>query len=107
MYSKFVEGLFNLSIRSYSPYKYDLNRFTILNTTNKEQVDPTVNTVLMARSKVQGVSLTEFAVFLPKWAMSQDTFRPPVSQAYLSGDICVLTCPFSTITATWPPNSAV
>jgi homogentisate 1,2-dioxygenase len=64
---------------SYAPYKYELERFTALNTATKEQVDPTVYTVLMARSKIPGVSLSEFAVFLPKWLNSTDTFRPPVS----------------------------
>lgn len=44
----------------------------------KEQLDPTVYTVLTAKSKIPGVSLVEFAAFTPKWLNTQNTFRPPV-----------------------------
>jgi homogentisate 1,2-dioxygenase len=46
----------------------------------KEQLDPTVYTILTARSKIPGVSLSEFAAFTPKWLNTQNTFRPPVRQ---------------------------
>jgi homogentisate 1,2-dioxygenase len=63
---------------SYVPYKYALEKFVALSSSMKEQLDPTIYTVLMAKSKWDGVSLTEFTVFTPKWATATNTFRPPV-----------------------------
>lgn len=63
---------------SYAPYKYEVSRFVSVACGMKEQLDPTVYTVLTAKSKIPGVSLSEFAVFTPKWLNTQNTFRPPV-----------------------------
>jgi hypothetical protein len=65
---------------SYAPYKYALSNFVTIACGMKEQLDPTVYTILTARSKIPGVSLSEFAAFTPKWLNTQNTFRPPVRQ---------------------------
>jgi homogentisate 1,2-dioxygenase len=41
----------------------------------------------MARSKIPGVSLTEFAAFLPKWQTSTNTFRPPYYHRNMATEI--------------------
>jgi homogentisate 1,2-dioxygenase len=74
-------------LHSYAPYKYVLSKFVSFNSTLKEQVDPTIHTVLMARSKIPGVSLTEFAAFLPKWQTSTNTFRPPYYHRNMATEI--------------------
>ncbi|KAE8552446.1 hypothetical protein TMatcc_002492 [Talaromyces marneffei ATCC 18224] len=72
---------------NYAPYKYELSKFVSFNSTLKEQVDPTIHTVLMAKSKIPGVSLTEFAAFLPKWQTSTNTFRPPYYHRNMATEI--------------------
>ncbi|KAF8849251.1 homogentisate 1,2-dioxygenase [Acephala macrosclerotiorum] len=62
---------------NYAPYKYALERFINSATVDKEQSDPSIYCVLLAKSKVPGVNLTEFLVFTEKWAVTRDTFRPP------------------------------
>jgi homogentisate 1,2-dioxygenase len=46
---------------------------------DKDQSDPTVSCVLTAKSKIPGVAISEFLAFTPKWNVTSDTFRPPVS----------------------------
>jgi homogentisate 1,2-dioxygenase len=62
---------------SYVPYKYAMEKLLSL-TSSKDQLDPSAYTVLTAKSKVTGVSLTDFCVFAPKWVHSLNSFRPPV-----------------------------
>lgn len=44
----------------------------------RDQADPTLYTVLIARSRTSGVSLADFIAFTPKWNVTSNTFRPPV-----------------------------
>ncbi|KAJ0369219.1 hypothetical protein COL154_002102 [Colletotrichum chrysophilum] len=46
---------------------------------NKDQADPSLYTVLTAKSKIPGVSVTDFMFFCPKYSSATNTFRPPVS----------------------------
>ncbi|EXJ84726.1 homogentisate 1,2-dioxygenase [Capronia epimyces CBS 606.96] len=62
---------------NYVPYKYALDKFVNAATVDKEQSDPSIYCVLMARSKTVGVALSEFLVFTPKWSVTTNTFRPP------------------------------
>lgn len=64
---------------SYCPYKYDMHRFVTIGVVDKDQMDPTIYCVLTARSKLSGVAIAEFNAFIPKWEVSTNTFRPPVS----------------------------
>jgi len=59
------------------PFKYALEKFTPLVCGLKEQCDPTIYTVLLAKSKKDKVTLSEFAVFTPKHISALDTFRLP------------------------------
>jgi homogentisate 1,2-dioxygenase len=59
------------------PFKYAMEKFTPLSCGMKEQCDPTIYTVLLAKSKQAKVSLSEFAVFTPKYITALDTYRPP------------------------------
>lgn len=72
---------------NYVPYKYALSKFVTIACGAKEQLDPTVYTVLTARSKIPGVSLSEFAAFTPKWLNTQDTFRPPYYHRNMATEI--------------------
>lgn len=62
---------------NYAPYKYELERFVNSATVDKEQSDPSIYCVLVAKSKIPGVNLTDFLVFTPKWSVTTNTFRPP------------------------------
>ena len=79
---------------SYVPYKYAIEKFVNIGCVDKDQINPTAYCVLTAKSKVPGVSLTDFLVFTPKWSVTEDTFRPPVRDIHpLVTRILMLTCP--------------
>ena len=63
---------------SYVPYKYDTDAFIIVGSISKDHLDPSIFTVLTARSKTPGVALADFAIFKGRWDVATDTFRPPV-----------------------------
>ncbi|KAI8929464.1 Homogentisate 1,2-dioxygenase [Entophlyctis helioformis] len=62
---------------NYAPYKYDLARFNTVNTVSFDHPDPSIFTVLTARSGTPGVALLDFVIFPPRWMVGEDTFRPP------------------------------
>ncbi|KAJ9134090.1 Homogentisate 1,2-dioxygenase [Pleurostoma richardsiae] len=62
---------------NYAPFKYDMEKFCPLACAMKEQCDPTIYTVLLAKSKAPRVSLSEFAVYTAKHITALDTYRPP------------------------------
>ncbi|KIW19658.1 homogentisate 1,2-dioxygenase [Exophiala spinifera] len=62
---------------SYVPFKYAMEKFVPLACAMKEQCDPTIYTVLIAKSKTPKVSLSEFAVYTAKHITALDTYRPP------------------------------
>lgn len=63
---------------TYAPYKYAIEKFVNVACVEKDQCDPTVYCVLAAKSKIPGVSISEFLAFTPKYSVTMDTFRPPV-----------------------------
>lgn len=69
---------------NYVPYKYAMEKFINSATVDREQSDPSIYCVLMAKSKVQGVALTELLVFTPRWSVPSNTFRPP----YYHRNVC-------------------
>ena len=85
---QFLTGLIGLSMviptrltfsfPSYVPYKYAIEKLLALSL-SKDQLDPSAYTVLTAKSKLPGLTLTDFCAFVPKWIHSQNAFRPPVS----------------------------
>ncbi|EPZ36041.1 homogentisate 1,2-dioxygenase [Rozella allomycis CSF55] len=53
---------------NYSPYKYDLSKFN---------TDPSLFTVLTCKSNTPGTAVADFVIFPPRWAVQENTFRPP------------------------------
>lgn len=72
---------------NYVPYKYAIEKFVNIGCVDKDQIDPTAYCVLTAKSKVPGVSLTDFLVFTPKWSVTEDTFRPPYYHRNMSTEV--------------------
>ncbi|KAI1780306.1 homogentisate 1,2-dioxygenase [Hypoxylon cercidicola] len=62
---------------SYAPYKYAMEKFINSATVDRDQSDPSIYCVLTAKSKIAGVSLSDFLIFIPKWSVTRNTFRPP------------------------------
>lgn len=62
---------------NYVPYKYNLDDFVPLNAVVRDHIDPSIFTVLTAQSLAPGVAVADFVIFPPRWAVQQDTFRPP------------------------------
>ena len=69
------------------PYKYAIEKFVNMTNVEKDQADPTIYCVLTAKSRVPGVSITDFLVFTPKWITTSDTFRPPYYHRNMSTEI--------------------
>jgi homogentisate 1,2-dioxygenase len=62
---------------NYTPYKYDLSRFQVVNTVSFDHCDPSIFTVLTSASEVEGYANVDFAIFPPRWMVAENTFRPP------------------------------
>eukprot|EP00042_Codosiga_hollandica_P049275 m.569630 g.569630 ORF g.569630 m.569630 type:complete len:451 (+) comp57841_c0_seq1:40-1392(+) len=62
---------------NYAPYKYDLARFMVINATAFDHADPSIFTVLTAPSSEAGTGILDLAIFPPRWAVQDHTFRPP------------------------------
>lgn len=62
---------------TYAPYKYAMEKFINSATVDRDQSDPSIYCVLTAKSKIPGVSLSDFLIFTPKWSVTRNTFRPP------------------------------
>jgi homogentisate 1,2-dioxygenase len=62
---------------TYAPYKYAMEKFVTYGPLGKDQADPTISCILLAKSKIPGISISEFLAFTPKWSVTSNTFRPP------------------------------
>lgn len=62
---------------NYAPYKYDLRRFNTVNSVSFDHLDPSIFTVLTCKSNSPGTAIADFVIFPPRWAVQEDTFRPP------------------------------
>jgi len=60
-----------------TPYKYDLDRFLVINTVSFDHPDPSIFTVLTSPSGHPGVANCDFVIFPPRWQVAEHTFRPP------------------------------
>ena len=61
----------------YVPYRYDLARFMAIGTISFDHADPSIFTVLTSPSERPGTANCDFVIFPPRWAVAEDTFRPP------------------------------
>ncbi|KAN0089096.1 homogentisate 1,2-dioxygenase [Hyaloscypha variabilis] len=59
------------------PYKYDLTKFSSQNSTSIDHTDPSINTVLTAKSRDPNTPLADFLWFGPRWDVASNTFRLP------------------------------
>jgi homogentisate 1,2-dioxygenase len=62
---------------NYTPYKYDLDRFMVINSVAFDHADPSIFTVLTCPSGKPGTAIADFVIFPPRWSVSEHTFRPP------------------------------
>ncbi|KAJ8026408.1 Homogentisate 1,2-dioxygenase [Holothuria leucospilota] len=62
---------------NYAPYKYDLEKFMVINTVSFDHADPSIFTVLTCQSTRPGVAIADFVIFPPRWSVGENTFRPP------------------------------
>ena len=60
-----------------APCRYDLGRFNAINSVSFDHPDPSIFTVLTSPSARPGTADCDFVVFPPRWAVAEDTFRPP------------------------------
>ncbi|KIW32426.1 homogentisate 1,2-dioxygenase [Cladophialophora immunda] len=86
---------------NYAPYKYAMEKFINTATVDREQSDPSIYCVLMAKSRTPGLALTELLVFTPRWSVPSNTFRPP----YYHRNVC--TELMGMIYGTWHGSSTV
>jgi homogentisate 1,2-dioxygenase len=61
----------------YYPYKYDLRRFCPVGAILYDHPDPSIYTVLTSPSETPGTANIDFVIFPERWAVAEDTFRPP------------------------------
>ncbi|OWK63906.1 Homogentisate 1,2-dioxygenase [Lonchura striata] len=62
---------------NYTPYKYHLEKFMVINAVAFDHADPSIFTVLTAKTTRAGVALADFVIFPPRWGVANNTFRPP------------------------------
>lgn len=62
---------------NYTPYKYNLKNFNVINTVSFDHCDPSIFTVLTCQSVRAGVAIADFVIFPPRWGVAENTFRPP------------------------------
>uniref|UniRef100_A0A8C2E3M9 Homogentisate 1,2-dioxygenase n=1 Tax=Cyprinus carpio TaxID=7962 RepID=A0A8C2E3M9_CYPCA len=62
---------------NYTPYKYNLENFMVINCVAFDHADPSIFTVLTAKSTRPGVAIADFVIFPPRWGIADHTFRPP------------------------------
>lgn len=61
----------------YTPYRYDLSRFTTIGTISQDHPDPSIFTVLTSPTDTPGLANADFVIFPPRWLVAEHTFRPP------------------------------
>jgi homogentisate 1,2-dioxygenase len=62
---------------NYAPYKYDLRRFSPVGPLLFDHADPSIYTVLTSPSETHGTANVDFVIFPERWAVAENTFRPP------------------------------
>lgn len=62
---------------NYAPYKYDLRKFSSVNSCSFDHPDPSIFTVLTCPGDEPGTATADFVIFPPRWMVAEHTFRPP------------------------------
>lgn len=72
---------------NYVPFKYAVEKFVNAAFVDKDQADPSLYTVLTAKSKMPGIPATDVMFFTPKWSSATNTFRPPYYHRNMSTEV--------------------
>ena len=62
---------------NYIPYCYNLRFFSPVSAVSFDHPDPSIYTVLSAPSETVGTANVDFVIFPERWAVAENTFRPP------------------------------
>jgi homogentisate 1,2-dioxygenase len=62
---------------NYAPYKYDLRRFSPVGALSFDHPDPSIFSVLTSPSETAGTANIDLVIFPERWAVAENTFRPP------------------------------
>ena len=62
---------------NYYPYKYDMRRFSPVGALLFDHPDPSIYTVMTSPSETPGTANVDFVIFPERWAVAENTFRPP------------------------------
>jgi len=62
---------------NYAPYKYNLRHFSPVGALAFDHPDPSIFTVLTSPSETPGTANIDFVIFPERWAVAENTFRPP------------------------------
>ena len=62
---------------NYLPYCYNLRFFSPVSAVSFDHPDPSIYTVLSAPSETVGTANVDFVIFPERWAVAENTFRPP------------------------------
>jgi homogentisate 1,2-dioxygenase len=62
---------------NYAPYKYDLRRYSPVGAILFDHPDPSIYTVMTSPSETPGTANIDFVIFPERWAVAENTFRPP------------------------------
>ena len=62
---------------NYAPYRYDLRHFSPVGAIGFDHPDPSIFTVMTAPSETPGTANVDFVIFPERWAVAENTFRPP------------------------------
>ena len=62
---------------NYAPYQYDMATFSPVGAIWNDHPDPSIFTVITSPSGEAGTANIDFVIFPPRWAVAENTFRPP------------------------------
>jgi homogentisate 1,2-dioxygenase len=62
---------------NYYPYKYDMRRFSPVGALLFDHPDPSIYTVMTSPSETAGTANIDLVIFPERWAVAENTFRPP------------------------------
>ena len=77
---------------NYAPYKYDLSHFAPVGAVKFDHPDPSIFTVLTAPSETPGTANVDFVIFPDRWAVAENTFRPPWYHRNIMSEFMGLIC---------------
>ena len=77
---------------NYAPCKYDLRTFSPVNAVAFDHPDPSIFTVLTSPSETPGTGNIDFVIFPERWAVAENTFRPPWYHRNIMSEFMGLVC---------------